>query len=132
MKSVKLQRFCDKFCLGDRGIHICLSKEDFEGFDLWNTSTSMESCDAVYRCLKCESCDDDFDRIKEHNLSDHKDNITSNCNFCTYKTIPGKCAHLDCLVLFSVLYTQTSRKLKPFHKQIFTSKFPPIGKIKAL
>ena len=85
MKSVKIQRFCDKFCLGDRGIHICLSKEDFEGFDLWNTSTSMESCDAVYRCLKCESCDDDFDRIKEHNLSDHKDNITSNCNFCTYK-----------------------------------------------
>ena len=33
----------------------CLSREDSEedkGFDVKKTSTAMESCDAVYRCLK--------------------------------------------------------------------------------
>ena len=69
-------------------MHICWSKEDFEeykGFDIWNTSMSMESCDAVYKCLKCEKVDDDFDRMKEHIISDHEDNIKSKCNFCSYE-----------------------------------------------
>jgi hypothetical protein len=85
------EMFCDKFCRGDHGIHICWSKEDFEeytDFDIWNTSKKVESCDAVFKCLKCEKVDEDFDRMKEHIISIHEENVNhvnSKRNFCSYE-----------------------------------------------
>ena len=81
------QSFCDYFCRGEHGIHICWSKEDFEdfiGFDIWETRTTME-CEDLFKCLKCDRTDDDSDKMREHIEAKHKLDKASKCNFCDYE-----------------------------------------------
>ena len=69
-----IQSFCDYFCRGEHGIHICWSKADFEehlGVDVWKTSTSMENGESIFKCLKCEHVDEDLDKLKEYILRSH-------------------------------------------------------------
>ena len=57
--------FCDSFCRGDLGMHICMSKVDFEdyiAFDVKNTFSTDET-DYNYRCSKCEKTDDNKENI---------------------------------------------------------------------
>ena len=81
------QSFCDYFCRGEHGIHICWSSEDFEeyiGFDIWETRTTME-CEDLFKCLKCDRTDDDRDKMREHIEAKHLLDKYSKCNFCDHK-----------------------------------------------
>ena len=94
------QSFCDYFCRGEHGAHICWSKKDFEefiGFDLWKTYTSMENGESVFKCLKCEETDEDSDKLKEHINKHHKHEKVTKCNFCNYedKTWRGLKRHYE-------------------------------------
>ena len=80
-------KFCDRFCRGDHGIHICISNEDFQeyiGFDIWATFETDES-DSVYQCLKCEFTNDDSDRMRKHIDDEHKMEKASKCNLCGHQ-----------------------------------------------
>ena len=81
------QSFCDYFCRGEHGMHICWSNEDFQeyiGFDIWETRTTMESED-LFKCLRCERTDDDRDKMREHIEAKHKKDKASKCNYCGYE-----------------------------------------------
>ena len=80
-------KFCDRFCRGDHGIHICFTNEDFLeyiGFDVWGTFETDES-DCVFKCLKCNFTDDDSDKMRDHIEDKHKDEKRSKCNICNYQ-----------------------------------------------
>ena len=44
------QSFCDYFCRGEHGAHVCWSKDVGE---------------SVFKCLKCKETDEDSDKLKE-------------------------------------------------------------------
>ena len=61
-----------------------MSKEDFDeyiGFDIWKTCTTMES-ESVFKCLKCDKIDDDAEELKKHIQEKHEMDKASKCNFC--------------------------------------------------
>ena len=81
------QPFCDYFCRVEHDIHICWSSEDFQnfiGFDIWKTCTTMES-ETVYKCLRCEKTDDDDDKMREHIQKNHAEDKALKCNFCDHE-----------------------------------------------
>ena len=81
------EQFCDDFCRGDLGMHICMSNVDFKdyiGFDVKNTFSTDET-DYNYKCLKCENTDDDDDNMRQHIQDNHKLNIVTKCNLCVYE-----------------------------------------------
>ena len=81
------QPFCDYFCRVEHNIHICWSNEDFQnflGFDIWKTCTTMES-ETVYKCLRCEKTDDDEDKMREHIEENHAEDKALKCNFCDHE-----------------------------------------------
>ena len=80
-------KFCDRFCRGDHGMHICFSNEDFQeyvGFNIWETFETDES-DSVYKCLKCNFESDDKAAMREHLDAKHEHEKTSKCNICGYE-----------------------------------------------
>ena len=91
------EQFCDTFCRGDLGMHICMSDVDFNeyiGFDVKNTF-STEETDYNYKCLKCEKSDEDDDNMRQHIQDNHKFNIVTKCKLCVYedKSFTGMKTH---------------------------------------
>jgi DNA-directed RNA polymerase subunit RPC12/RpoP len=90
------QSFCDYFCRGEHGIHICWSNEDFEeykGFDIWKTATNFDSkseSESIYKCLKCKKVDEDIDNMKEHILTTMKMRKHQIAIFVTMRTRLGE------------------------------------------
>ena len=81
------QSFCDYFCRVEHDIHICWSSEDFQdylGFDIWKTCTTMES-DTVVKCLRCDKTDEDIEKMREHIEENHALDKASKCNFCEFE-----------------------------------------------
>ena len=79
--------FCDNFCRGDLGMHICMSYMDFEeyiGFDVKNTF-STEETDYNYQCLKCHKTDEAKNNMQSHIKEKHKLNKVTKCNLCMYE-----------------------------------------------
>ena len=50
------ESFCDDYCNGAEGMHICFSNEDFEnwkGFDMWEVDENLQTGETMYKCLDC-------------------------------------------------------------------------------
>ena len=51
------ESFCDEYCNGGMGMHICWSSEDFEdwiGFDMEDVGENLKTNQTLYKCLHCD------------------------------------------------------------------------------
>ena len=77
------QCFCNNFCRGEHGLHICWSNEDFEnykGFNICATETG-DYVDSIYKCAEIEYSSEERDSMKDHIESKHKETKTAKCTF---------------------------------------------------
>ena len=87
------ESFCDDYCNGAEGMHICFSSEDFEnwkGFDMWEVDENLQTGETMYKCLDCNFKIETKEKMKAHFKIEHESNMEAICFHCEYRYMSWK------------------------------------------